>query len=77
MIFCGQGKYYCLNCRKEFDEPEVLVSTYEDLYGISGEFYSKNKVEIEVCPHCFASDYIENKKYVEDDEEDEESKNDD
>lgn len=61
-------KYNCLNCRRDFEELDVLKTTYEDLYGVADEFKDKHYVEVNVCPFCGESAYVEKKVYDEEDE---------
>jgi len=50
--------YKCWNCNKEFDEPEIEKTSYEDLYGID-DGLSRNPIDLEVCPYCKSDQVFE------------------
>jgi hypothetical protein len=57
--------YRCDYCRREFDEPKTIHTTYESLYGVSGLFGNSTPCSYDVCPYCGDEDIEE----VEEDEE--------
>jgi len=50
--------HYCTNCNKEFDEPRIEKTTYEDYFGVVNEFKNHHSMNLEKCPYC-GSDEIE------------------
>ena len=63
--------YKCLDCFKKFNEYELktINTTYEEYYGVNGDFPNSNPMSYEVCPYCQSQSFEE---IDEDDEEDEE-----
>lgn len=61
-------KYRCLDCCKTFneDELETISTTYEEYYGVNGDFPNSNPMSYDACPYCHSESYDEI------DEEDEE-----
>lgn len=56
----------CDNCRRTFEEPEECETTYEDMYGVAGQFGSSTPCTVYVCPYCGDDGYLEE---LEDEEE--------
>ena len=44
--------FKCENCGYEFEEPKIVHTTYEDYYGVRGEFANVHKLKYLACPHC-------------------------
>ena len=63
-------KYKCLDCLKTFNEDELktINTTYEEYYGVNGDFPNSTPMSYEVCPYCQSQSFEE---IDEDDEEDE------
>ena len=59
--------YRCYNCKAEFDESDVELTSYEDYYGVSSMFRDRHYFSLEVCPNCRSEDIEE----IDDEEEDE------
>lgn len=49
----------CNNCKREFEQPEIINTTYEALYGVSSMFNNFNRITLKICPFCNSED-IEN-----------------
>ena len=62
--------YKCLDCLKTFNEDEIktINTTYEEYYGVNGDFPYNTPMSYEVCPYCHSESYDE----IEEEEEDEE-----
>lgn len=54
-------KYKCLDCLKTFneDELETINTTYEEYYGVNGDFPYNTPMEYDVCPYCHSESYDE------------------
>lgn len=61
--------YRCLNCRCEFDEPDVIHTSYEVYYGVASDFGSRTSLTLEVCPRCESDDIDEVDDIYEEEEE--------
>lgn len=64
--------YICNHCKRKFEEPEEINTTYESLYGISSLFPNSNSITLYACPYCNSNDVEEFYEYEEEYEEDEE-----
>jgi len=53
--------YKCENCELYFEEEELEVETtsYENLYGVGGEFQDSHKCQYYKCPCCGGDDLEE------------------
>lgn len=51
--------WYCNNCGAVFDEPIEKPTTYENIYGVSGEVESRTYTTICLCPNCGTDDIEE------------------
>lgn len=63
-------RYRCLDCFKTFNEEELktINTTYEEYYGVNGDFPYNTPMSYSVCPYCNSESYDE----IEEEEEDEE-----
>lgn len=59
--------YKCIDCGREFDEPESETVAWEDYYGVSSMFPDRHYGYITVCPFCGSEEFDE----IEEEEEDE------
>lgn len=50
------SKYVCEDCKKEFNNPLLIRTTYERFYGISGSFDNSTSMNLEICPYCKSTD---------------------
>lgn len=48
--------YKCNNCEETFQEPMIMQTSYESLYGVDSEFKDKHELNINVCPNCHSED---------------------
>ncbi len=51
--------YQCVNCKMEFDTPDIIYTTYEKLYGLLNDFDSLTPYEYKVCPYCQGENFEE------------------
>ena len=63
-------RYRCLDCFKTFNEEELetIDTTYEEYYGVNGDFPYNTPMSYGVCPYCHSENYDE----IDEEEEDEE-----
>ena len=61
--------FRCYNCKEEFDDPEVVHTTYEDYYGVSSEFGSSTSCYLNTCRYCGSEEVEEFEQEDEDEEE--------
>ena len=54
-------RYRCLDCFKTFDEEELktINTTYEEYYGVNGDFPYNTPMSYDVCPYCHSESYDE------------------
>ena len=52
-------RYYCPDCKAEFDEPDEKEVDLEDFYGVGGSFSDHHTGIINVCPECGSEDISE------------------
>lgn len=51
--------FVCNHCGEIFNEPEYEQVCWEDYYGVSAMFDSRNYSDVEVCPECYSDDIEE------------------
>lgn len=51
--------YQCNNCNREFEEPEVEETSYEELYGVASMFLDRHRLLLNTCPYCGTEDIRE------------------
>lgn len=54
--------YQCENCKELFDEPKIIISSYESELGLLNEFMSITPRNIYVCPYCSSENFIERRE---------------
>ena len=54
-------RYRCLDCCKIFNEYELktINTTYEEYYGVNGDFPYSTPMSYDVCPYCHSESYDE------------------
>ena len=54
-------RYRCLDCCKTFNEEELetINTTYEEYYGVNGDFPNSTPMSYDVCPYCHSENYDE------------------
>lgn len=50
-------RYYCPDCKAEFDEPDEKEVDAEDYYGVGGSFSDHHSMVVECCPECGSEDF--------------------
>lgn len=61
--------YRCSICKKKFEEPKKINTTYESYYGVASDFQSYTPLTLEVCPFCSCEEINEIEEYDEEEEE--------
>lgn len=51
--------YRCPNCGKEFEEPSIRITSYEDYFGIW--YPDRHELILNICPYC-GSEEIEDEE---------------
>lgn len=53
--------YACNQCKELFEKEDALVkhTTYESLYGVTGQFANYTPLTLYYCPHCYSEEFDE------------------